>query len=815
MTDKKPTIEAKRRRPAGASAPSGRAEAPRRRPTGSGAGSGGLPPTSGAGGSSLPSLPGGSTGKLSIGGIVLLVIVYFVIQMLGGGGSQTSIPDTGSNQGGEILQPTQPIIQGPAPTATKPRPTRTPAAAATGDTWLILLYQDADDKILEQDIHFDLNEAERVGSSANVQIVAQIDRFQGGYQGGGDWTTARRYYVTQDDDLQHINSELVQDLGEVNMADGKTLVDFATWAIETYPADKVVLILSDHGMGWPGGWSDPTSRSTTRSFPLAAAMGDMLYLNELDQALAEIRSQTGLDKFELIGMDACLMGHLEVLSALAPHARFAITSQETEPALGWAYTAFLNELAANPGMDGADLGEAIVNSYIQEDQRILDEQERANLVGRGSLLNSLFGAAAVPSASQVSSQMFQNVTLATVDLAVLPELLDSFNELTFTLQEADQRYVAQARSSAQSFTSIFGKQVPPSYIDLGQFAELVSRTSGKRSISQASTAFREVLARAVVAEVHGKNKPGATGVSVYFPNSNLYSSPEAGMDSYTVAAEAFASESLWDEFLAFHYTGRAFQRGERTVTVPDRSVEIKSPASGGIQVSPLEASALSVKPGEAIDLSSEISGANIGYVRLLVGFLDQVNNSIYLIDSDYLESPKTQELNGVYYPDWGAEAFTLEFAWEPIVFAIEDGVNTAVALFTPESYGASPENAVYSVEGIYTYADSGEQRYARLYFSNGQLNQVFGFTGTESTGAPREIIPSSGDTFTVLEKWMDIDSQGKVTGVVQQEGETLTFGETMFTWTQLYAAAGEYMVGFIVEDLDGKAQTVSVRVTVR
>ncbi len=45
------------------------------------------------------------------------------------------------------------------------------------------------------------------------------------------------------------------------MSDGKTLVDFVTWAMESYPADKYALILSDHGMGWPGGWSDPTSRA--------------------------------------------------------------------------------------------------------------------------------------------------------------------------------------------------------------------------------------------------------------------------------------------------------------------------------------------------------------------------------------------------------------------------------------------------------------------------------------------------------------------------------------------------------------------------
>jgi len=680
---------------------------------------------------------------------------------------------------------------------------------------LVLLYQDADDQILEKDIYLDLNEAERVGSSANVQIVAQIDRYRGAYQGDGDWVSGRRYYVTQDDDLQRVNSDLLEDLGEVNMADGQTLVDFVTWAIKNYPADKYALILSDHGMGWPGGWTDPTSRSTDRSFPLAASLGDELYLHELDQALGDIRSQTGLDKFDLIGMDACLMGHLEVLSDLSTHARYAVTSQETEPALGWAYAAFLSELTADPGMSGADLGKAIVDSYISDDQRIVDDQARADFAGPGLLMNSLFGASAVPSAAQVANELIPNVTLAAIDLSVMPEFMESFNDLVYSLQEADQRDVAQARSYAQSFTSIFGKQVPPSYIDLGHFAQLVARTGGKRSIGEASNKLLEVLGRAVIAEKHGQKKPGATGISIYFPNSSLYRSPEAGPDSYNVTAQYFASESLWDEFLAFHYTGRAFERGERATTLPERGVTIEAPAAGGIQVSPLQASVDTVEPGGSIRLTSDISGANIGYVRLLVGFLDQANNSIYVADSDYLASSETRQLNGVYYPDWGTQEFTLAFSWEPIVFAIDDGTTSAVALLNPENYGASSEEAVYSTEGIYTFAGSGERRYARLYLSNGQLRQVFGYTGENGTGAPREITPQNGDTFTLLEKWLDLDAQGKVSQAAQQEGETLTFGEEMFTWKQLYAAAGEYVVGFIVEDLDGNSQTTFVQVTVR
>lgn len=815
MTDKKPTVEAQRRRPGGSAAPSGRAEAPvRRRPAAGGGSGSGLPPSSG-GGFSGAGLPGGLPRNLSIGGLILVVILYFAFQLLFGGADQGTQTDESAFNPPEQAAPTSnlPVVQ-PTARPTQPRPTQS-AAQAGSDTWLVLLYQDADDKILERDIYVDLNEAERVGSTGNVQIVAQIDRFQGGYQGDGDWVTARRYFVRQDDDLERINSDLVMELGETNMADGATLVDFVTWAAATYPADHYVLILSDHGMGWPGGWSDPTARGGDSSLPLATALGDQLYLHELDAALEQIRSRAQIGQFELIGMDACLMGHLEVFSALAPHARYAVASQETEPALGWAYAAFLSELTANPGMSGADLGRAIVESYIVADERIVDDEARADFVGPANLLGSLFGGASVPSAAQVTRELGQNITLAAVDLSYIPAVTNSFNALAFAMQSADQADVAQARSYAQSFTSIFGKQAPPSYIDLGHFAQLAGRTSGLRNVGEAANQVLSALSQAVIAERHGSKRPGATGISIYFPNSALYGSAQAGMASYTVAAERFAAESLWDEFLAFHYTGRSFKADDSQVVVPERTTPIESPAAGGIQVSALQASQDSVEPGDSIRLSVDISGANIGYVRLLTGYLDQVNNSVYVADSDYLQSSQTNELNGVYYPEWGADEFTLTFEWEPIVFAINDGVSSAVALLNPESYGASPEEAVYSVEGLYAFADGSAPRYARLYFSNGVLRQVFGFTSQTSTGAPREITPVSGDQFTILEKWMDLDSQGKVVEIVYQEGQTLTFGDQLFTWEQLYAAPGEYVIGFVIEDLDGNAQTVYAQVTVR
>jgi hypothetical protein len=92
---------------------------------------------------------------------------------------------------------------------------------------------------------------------------------------------------------------------------------------------------------------------------------------------------------------------------------------------------------------------------------------------------------------------------------------------------------------------------------------------------------------------------------------------------------------------------------------------------------------------------------------------------------------------------------------------------------------------------------------------------VFGFTGTDEAGAPREILPQPGDTFTILETWMDLDAGGQVAETVSVEGETLEFGTEPFRWEEVIAAPGDYVLGFIVEDLDGNAQQAFTEVTVR
>ncbi|HAJ35029.1 MAG TPA: hypothetical protein DCL15_04990 [Chloroflexi bacterium] len=823
------TVTTQRRRRSDAPAGSrDRADAPtrdQRPPASSGSshppssgGGGGFSSGGGGGGGYQPSFGGGGqpgNPLLLIGLVVVLLLCvgpFLLFNSFGGNGGSDQIVEAPGENAAQVIatpRPTRPAQPAPSVNLT--------SAGDPGQKWLIMLYQDADDKILEKDIFIDLNEAERVGSSAQVQIVSQIDRYRGGFDGDGDWHGARRYYVTQDDNLARLGSKLVEDLGEVNMASGDTLVDFVTWAVSNYPADKYVLILSDHGMGWPGGWSDPNpgrdGGGADVSAPIAQALGNQMYLSEIDDALRRARAATGIDKFELVGMDACLMGHLEVINALAEHANFAVLSQETEPALGWAYASFLNTLQQNPGIDGGQLGQIIVGSYIDEDARITDEQQRLDLYGRGG---GMFGLSSVPSARETAAQMGRNVTLAALDLRQTPALLDSVNQFAYTLQEAQQKGVAKARSYAQSFTSIFGSDVPPSYIDLGHFIQLVQQITGGGAVSQAGDAVLAALDQVVLANKNGAEKSGAMGVSVYFPTSQLYKSPIAGPPSYTAVAERFAQDALWDEFLAFHYTGRQFEPSSTQLTAPEAAT-VRAPGAGQISVGAISKSSEVARPGEPVTLRAIVDGENIGYIYFFTGFYDRNANSIFVADQDYLDSGDTRMVNGVYYPEWGEGAFTVEFPWEPLMFAIDDGAKRVTVALQPESYGATYEDAVYTVDGLYTYAADGEQRRARLYFRDGALQQVMGFTnatGDATTGAPREIVPAMGDTFTPDESWLDLDASGQVIGRYTEPADTLTFSAEPMRWVELDAAAGDYVVGFIVEDLDGNKQEVYTQLRV-
>ena len=409
--------------------------------------------------------------------------------------------------------------------------------------------------------------------------------------------------------------------------------------------------------------------------------------------------------------------------------------------------------------------------------------------------------------------MSQDVTLTALDLAEFPALNDAVNNFAAAAQQVDPRSMAKARQYAQSYTSIFGSEVPPSYIDLGSFAGLVKKVGGGGALSQAADGVIAAIQNAVIAEKHGPNKPGSTGVSIYFPTSQLYGNAAAGPQSYVPVARRFAENSLWDEFLAYFYTGKQFEPQTKGPTIP--AGVTRAPGATAIQVGPVQATSTNTAPGKPITLTAEINGKDIGYIYFFTGYYDEQGNSINVVDMDYLEAPETREQDGVYYPVWPEDgSFNVQFKFEPLAFALTDGDTTAEALLSPQTYGASADQATYTVEGTYNFANGDPPLHARRTCVTACCARSLRLTRTRAPGRRGKSTIQPGDTFTVQQKWLDLDQNGKVQQVGWQDGETITLGNGR-SMGRLDAAAGDYVVGFIVEDLDGNQFPVYQKVTVQ
>ena len=86
----------------------------------------------------------------------------------------------------------------------------------------------------------DLGEMKQVGSSDQINIVAQFDR-------AGAKVRPKRYLLRKGTTLA---KDVVATLGETNMGDPNVLQDFLAWGAKNYPAEHYLVVIWNHGAGW-------------------------------------------------------------------------------------------------------------------------------------------------------------------------------------------------------------------------------------------------------------------------------------------------------------------------------------------------------------------------------------------------------------------------------------------------------------------------------------------------------------------------------------------------------------------------------------
>jgi len=174
-------------------------------------------------------------------------------------------------------------------------------------------------------------------SDANINVVAQLDR-NGGYDpGSGNFTTCRRYYIapgTIPDDGSEI-----EDIGEVNMGDPDTLVDFIQWTVANYPAQHYILNLVDHG--------------SVFKMCFDFTDDDSLSINELQEALIETAPLIDIDILEF---NACLMSSTEVAYEIRNYADVMVGDEASDWFLTNGEYYVIQEIKSNPDVSSLELG---------------------------------------------------------------------------------------------------------------------------------------------------------------------------------------------------------------------------------------------------------------------------------------------------------------------------------------------------------------------------------------------------------------------------------------------------------------------------
>ena len=234
----------------------------------------------------------------------------------------------------------------------------------TGDTdiarWTVMIFMNGDND-LEAWVNGDLNELEMAGSGDGVHLVVQADRHEDYSTNGGDWTDTRRYYITADDSEQVVHSEIVQEMGELDMGIPETLSDFLLWAAGDYPAEHYALIMWDHGEGW----------MFTDSPALPGVSWDQDTNNDMSIAQGEL--QVGIQPFvdaygelDILAFDACNMAAWEVAHAFKDQANFLVGSEATVGMEGFLYDQTFASLKANQDWTAGDLATDLAQQAVEQ-----------------------------------------------------------------------------------------------------------------------------------------------------------------------------------------------------------------------------------------------------------------------------------------------------------------------------------------------------------------------------------------------------------------------------------------------------------------
>ncbi len=225
-----------------------------------------------------------------------------------------------------------------------------------------------------------LMELEEVGSDANINIVAEVGLVQPkpacstcavANMYGAAWEGTRRFYVVKNPDPRHTTiatSLRLPSPENLDMGDYRNLVSFVTWTKANFPAEKYIVVISNHG----GAWVD---RKKTAPAPQKGVSYDDVTNNYITtpEIGAALREFGGAD---VLIFDDCLMQTAEVAAEVGTRAEFLLGSEEVSYTGHFKPAKLFAPLKAAPGMTPAAFVTGFMRTYSEYNSAVWNTYKR-------------------------------------------------------------------------------------------------------------------------------------------------------------------------------------------------------------------------------------------------------------------------------------------------------------------------------------------------------------------------------------------------------------------------------------------------------
>ena len=260
-------------------------------------------------------------------------------------------------------------------------------------------------------------------------------------------------------------------------------------------------------------------------------------------------------------------------------------------------------------------------------------------------------------------------------------------------------------------------------------------------------------------------------------------------------------------FQTFEHNGKLLQIAayESQSPKPAKTSSIRVPGAGEFEIG-------QINLADDFTLTAQVTGMNIAYIYTEILLKDKNLDQFYgPVSRVYIQADRDKETGGINRPDWDDD-INLAVTLRPSLHLLTDGVDSAFCFSIPEAY----ENPDYQLDGLYTPVDGVAPRRARITFdSNGKTKEMVAYKDNGRRSTPHALTPNQGDQFAPFVQILTPPTDDGKWDVTAALSNPLTFrGQPLYITTESPMSA-EYLVGILIEDLDGDFSRKYVPLTIR